>query len=119
MKKLNKKLIAPSKYKRILCYLGIHTYSSLFCNDETSCFLCGKIKNCIDFGTIDFVQSQKNLDKVIKEVEQRKVEEIRGEIKENKLNYSINSNQHRQDIGFGYNKAINDTLNLKSLKIKE
>ena len=77
MKKFNKKLIAPSKYKRIRCYLGIHTYSSLFCNDETSCFLCGKIKNCIDFGTIDFVQSQKNLDKVIKEVEQRKVEEIR------------------------------------------
>ena len=62
---------------------------------------------------IDFLKQK------LQQISDRKVEEIRGEIKENKLNYSINSNQHRQDIGFGYNKAINDTLNLKSLKIKE
>jgi len=42
------------------------------------------IVDCIDFGTIDFVQSQKNLDKVIKEVEQNSlknfVERLRGDL---------------------------------------
>ena len=56
----NKKLIAPSKYKRILCYLGIHTYSSLFCNDETSCFLCGKIKKSRDWSFENFIIYIKN-----------------------------------------------------------
>ena len=77
----------------------------------------GFMKN--DRRGIEFYVVKEWLKQKLQQISDRKVEEIRGEIKENKLNYSINSNQHRQDIGFGYNKAINDTLNLKSLKTKE